>query len=62
MNKNVLSTLQIKDDPVLQGWGGDREKAGNTGKLDKLLVGPSTFKSKNKYTIFLSSQKANLWE
>ena len=62
MNKNLLSTLQIKDDPVLQGWGGDTEKAGNTGKLDKLLVGPSTFKSKNKYTIFLSSQKAYLWE
>ena len=62
MNKNMLSTLQIKDDTVLQGWGGDREKAGNTGKLGKLLVGPSTFKSKNKYTIFLSSQKAYLWE
>lgn len=62
MNKNMLSTLQIKDEPVLQGWGGDREKAGNIKKLDKLKAGPSTFNSKNKYTIFLSSQKAYLWE
>lgn len=53
----MLSTLQIKDDLVLQGWGGDREKAGNTGKLNKLPVVPQLSNLRTNIPFFFLHRK-----